>query len=137
VTTTFGLSVQHWVEKAKGREDLAVRKIAMEIFRRVVMRSPVDTGRFRGNWQAEINAPAAGQLAATDKGGGATLAKIQAVVEQATVGMHIFLANNLPYARRLEYGWSKQAPAGMVRITVQEFQTIVDQAVQQTKAELP
>jgi hypothetical protein len=37
-------------------------------------------------------------------------------------GEIIYLTNSLPYARRLEYGWSKQAPAGMVRITVANFE---------------
>ena len=36
----------------------------------------------------------------------------------------------LPMPRRIEYeGWSSQAKAGMVRITVAEFQTFVDKAV--------
>jgi hypothetical protein len=40
-----------------------------------------------------------------------------------------FLTNNLPYALRLEYGWSKnQAPAGMVGLAVAEFQSIVRDA---------
>ena len=38
--------------------------------------------------------------------------------------------NSLPYIRPLEYeGHSKQAPAGMVRVSVTEFQTFVDNAV--------
>jgi len=42
----------------------------------------------------------------------------------------IYLLNSLPYVRRIEYeGWSSQAKAGMVRITVAEFQTFVDKAV--------
>jgi hypothetical protein len=40
------------------------------------------------------------------------------------------MINALPYGPRLEYeGWSSQAPAGMVRISVVEFQTFVDKAV--------
>jgi hypothetical protein len=38
----------------------------------------------------------------------------------------------MPYALRLEYGWSKQAPAGMVRVTVAEFQAVVNAAVTNT-----
>jgi hypothetical protein len=37
--------------------------------------------------------------------------------------------NNLPYAVPLEYGHSKQAPGGMVRITLARFQQIVDEAI--------
>ncbi|WP_256203847.1 MULTISPECIES: hypothetical protein [unclassified Pseudomonas] len=37
--------------------------------------------------------------------------------------------NNLPYAIPLEYGHSTQAPAGMVRVTLANFQHIVDEAI--------
>ena len=39
----------------------------------------------------------------------------------------IYLTNNLPYAVPLEEGYSKQAPAGMVALTVQDFQSVVAQ----------
>lgn len=31
-----------------------------------------------------------------------------------------WLSNNLPYIERLEYGYSKQTPAGMVRLSIEE-----------------
>ena len=40
-----------------------------------------------------------------------------------------YITNNVPYIMRLEYGSSKQAPAGMARITVAKWQRIVDGAV--------
>jgi len=39
----------------------------------------------------------------------------------------IYLTNNLPYAQRLEEGYSQQAPAGMVALTIQEFQAIANE----------
>ena len=45
-----------------------------------------------------------------------------------TAGQVAFIVNNLPYAIPLEYGHSTQAPNGMVRITVERFQQIVDAA---------
>jgi hypothetical protein len=33
-----------------------------------------------------------------------------------------YIQNNLPYAQRLEDGWSKQAPAGMVALSLAELQ---------------
>jgi hypothetical protein len=42
-------------------------------------------------------------------------------------GDTIYLTNNLPYIRRLEEGYSQQAPAGMVALTVQEFAQVVNQ----------
>lgn len=86
-------------------------------------------GRFRGNWQFSIGAPAEGVLDQIDPAGGVTLAKLRLQVEQLTIGQTAYIVNNLPYAVPLEYGHSKQAPGGMVRITLARFQQIVDEAI--------
>lgn len=85
-------------------------------------------GRFRGNWQFSIETPAQGTLDQPDPAGNVTLAKLKLQVEQMTAGQVAFIVNNLPYAIPLEYGHSTQAPNGMVRITVERFQQIVDAA---------
>ena len=38
----------------------------------------------------------------------------------------IYIQNNLPYANRLENGWSNQAPAGMVALTIAEVEAQMD-----------
>lgn len=88
-------------------------------------------GRFRGNWQVSFDVAKTGTLERIDptgresKGDGAEL--IQGFTSE--VGS-IWMINALPYGPRLEYeGWSSQAPSGMVRISVVEFQTFVDKAV--------
>lgn len=86
-------------------------------------------GRFRGNWQFSIGAPTEGELDQVDPAGGVTLAKLRLQVEQLTIGQTAYIVNNLPYAVPLEYGHSKQAPGGMVRITLARFQQIVDEAI--------
>lgn len=86
-------------------------------------------GRFRGNWQFSIGAPAEGELDQVDPAGGVTLAKLRLQVEQLTIGQTAYIVNNLPYAVPLEYGHSKQAPGGMVRITLARFQQIIDAAI--------
>ncbi|CAI8794384.1 Prophage PssSM-02 [Pseudomonas sp. IT-P12] len=86
-------------------------------------------GRFRGNWQFSIGAPTEGELDQVDPSGNVTLAKLRLQVEQLTIGQTAYIVNNLPYAVPLEYGHSKQAPGGMVRITLARFQQIVDEAI--------
>ena len=39
-----------------------------------------------------------------------------------------YITNNLPYAERLEYGYSQQAPAGMVRVTAARFRELLARA---------
>jgi hypothetical protein len=118
--SNFALDVSKWAEKAKGRMDLVVRKIALDLFRRVILRSPVDTGRFRGNWQVAIDSIPEGVLEIDDKSGAATVAKATAEALNVKAGDVIYLVNNLPYASRLENGWSPQAPAGIIGTTVTE-----------------
>ena len=124
----FTAQIGEWVHKAKGNIDLVVRKVALDMFLRVVMKSPVDTGRFKGNWQVAIGTIPAGVLNVEDKSGAATIAKVQAEVLGLKAGQTIYLVNNLVYALPLEYGHSKQAPNGMVRLTIQEFNAFVERA---------
>lgn len=43
------------------------------------------------------------------------------------------IANNQPYAERVEFGWSTQAPNGMLRVTVKEWPRIVDEMGRKNK----
>jgi hypothetical protein len=92
------------------------------------MRTPVDTGRARGNWTATVGHRSAGSTDGVDPIGGSTVANAQAVANGWDGNGSIFLTNNLPYIERLEHGHSGQAPSGMVGITVAEFGGIVDGA---------
>lgn len=128
MSSVFEVQIAEFVKRAKGNVDLVVRKIALDMFRRVVMKSPVDTGRFKGNWQCAIGSVPTGVLKINDKDGTATMSRVQAAVMGLEAGQTIYLVNNLPYARPLEYGWSQQAPAGMVRTTIAEFNAVVNKA---------
>jgi hypothetical protein len=87
-------------------------------------------GRFRANWQYGYGKPTLTTLPGVDPSGQATLARIQAgVMSNPAAGVH-YVVNNLPYTRPLEYeGHSSQAPAGMVRVTVAEFRSYIEQAI--------
>jgi hypothetical protein len=112
-----------------------------ELAVRVVQRSPVDTGRFRGNWQIGDGGPDTRTDSPFDKqplGSAPALgsfARWQDQLEGALPGTVIYITNSLPYARRLEYeAWSKQAPAGMVRVTLTEYAQIIKIALEKAKA---
>lgn len=135
----FALKVSNWAAAQETRADELVRQVVLDIYQRIVVRSPVDTGRFRNNWQIGVGAPANGTFGAPrgkvgqdgagrwrDQAGRFARAPTAAMVSLPGAGHRYFITNNLPYARRLEYGWSKQAPEGMVRITVAEFDGIAN-----------
>jgi len=110
------------LEAAPGR---LKRGLLLEATGRIVDRTPVDTGRARGNWQASSGQPVEGVLDRLDPGG--TVAVQAAAQVRAVDGEDLYLVNNLPYIKRLEDGWSQQAPQGMVALTVAELQPLADQ----------
>ena len=90
-------------------------------------------GRFRGNWQFSIDTPAEGVLDQIDVSGNVSIAVLKAQVQTLTAGQTSYIVNNLPYGIPLEYGHSKQAPHGMIRVTLANFQKIVDDAIRKNQ----
>lgn len=141
---TFALDLQKFAEKAKGRADEAVGAIVTAVAAEIDMRSPVGDatywknpppkgyvgGRFRANWQLGIGSLPGGTIAVPDADGRQTQARIQAEIPDQAAGHVYYLANNVEYAQRLEHGWSRQAPAGVVGLTVTRFQDIVKEEVE-------
>ncbi len=100
------------------------RKIALQGLTGVVLKSPVDTGRFRGNWNVSVEkVDFSTDLEKKDKSGQATINAGEEVIGQSKPYDVIYISNNLPYANRLENGWSDQAPNGMLALTVAEIET--------------
>ena len=126
---------KYFQEKTIEKLTRATRKIILDALSEVIHMSPVDTGRFRGNWQTAIGSVPSGTIEATDPSGNIVIAKVAGVVAAMEPGDVVYMANNLPYAQRLEDGWSQQAPAGMVRLTVQRFQPIAEAVIRQIGAE--
>lgn len=126
---SFSTDIQKFARKTGGSLEQVIRATCLQLSASIIERTPVDTGRARANWQASVGRPELSVLDIEDKDGSAALAKVRQQVQSAP-GSVFFLANNLPYIRRLEYdAWSKQAPAGMVRVTVQEFEQALSKAV--------
>lgn len=90
-------------------------------------------GRFRSNWQLTTGAPAAGEIEDIESAG-ETLDRLLVAAGDLSAGEVAYIVNNLPYAIPLEYGHSSQAPGGMVRVTVADFQRIVEEAIRTHRA---
>ena len=75
-------------------------------------------GRFRANWQIGIGVANDTVTGDIDRAGGATISRLTAVAKAVKAGGVVYITNSLPYAQRLERGHSKQAPRGMVRLTM-------------------
>lgn len=120
----FTLQLNKEIADTEEKIEDAIALIALDSLRGVVRKSPVDTGRFRGNWIVSKNAANTTSSQVADKNGGQTITKGSGVIDtfKMNADSRIIIQNNLPYANRLENGWSKQAPNGMVALTVAEMQ---------------
>jgi hypothetical protein len=124
----FNLALDAFLGKQVPAIALAVqKKVALQAFRGVVKKSPVDTGRFRGNWHLTITPSDTAteftdkQSRGSDPSGSAVSSAVSALSQIQPYGV-AYLQNALPYAERLENGWSKQQPMGMVAVTLAELQ---------------
>ncbi|SEL12094.1 hypothetical protein SAMN05216359_105271 [Roseateles sp. YR242] len=120
--TGWSVPLDKLVEKTKLDLETVARKTSLQLFSSVINLSPVDTGRFRANWNVAYGTPdrSVGQF--TDATRAQTEASKALTLE---LGGVIYMTNSLPYAKRLEHGWSKQAPTGMVRKSALMFTRFV------------
>lgn len=122
--------------KATKDKILDVRKtFAFLIYSSVVKKTPVDTGRARGNWLISVNNPSKANTSRIDKRKtGAEPSETikqeeKAKLEKAKGDESIYISNNLEYISALEYGHSKQAPSGMVGVTLANAESYWNKAV--------
>lgn len=118
---------------------LLQKKVALDLLTRIVQRNPVGNpdlwqnpdgappgyvgGRSRANWQVAVG-PAAPDAEVNSKADeGTIIAEGIAAMNAARPFETIWVYNNVPYIVRLEFGWSSQAPEGMVRLSVAEVES--------------
>lgn len=145
--STFALDLAKFAEKAKERADEAVGAVVVGIAAELDRRSPVGDaiywkhpapkgyvgGHFRANWQLAIGSMPNGEVPGVDPTGASAQARIMAAIPDEASGLVYYIANNVPYAQRIEYGWSRQAPEGLVGLTTLKFREIVENAVAGSK----
>ena len=116
---SFSLNVGKWTKDAGGDMATLHKAIILDLFSSVILGTPVLQGRLRGNWIISSDDPANGTFDIVDKDGTKTTRKVEDFVSKLAdlENFNVFLANNLPYAHRIEFdGWSKKkAATGMVR----------------------
>ena len=117
-------------DAALAKADKVRQQITAEVFGLTIMASPIDEGRFAGNWRLGVDQIPTGY---DNSISGNAVQIRQRNSDEITAGAAktkpdgtVYLVNNLPYAARLEYtGWSMQAPNGMIGPTLALFPQIV------------
>lgn len=126
----FSIDLSKFAKKTELNFDLIVKKVIFDIFSDIVKSTPRDTGRAASNWQigGSLNS---GQVSSFDKSGQVAItqgkAQVQGLLTRAQLIGYIY--NNVEYIGLLEDGHSKQAPRGMVKVTLTRYQTYINNAV--------
>jgi len=114
--------VSHFISTAKGAVNNFTRKVAISALNSVVLKNPVKTGRSRASWTIIPGTSANLNVAPEDSAGiASTRAAQPGMIAALKPGPEFVIANNVHYINLLENGHSKQAPNGMVRVTIAEL----------------
>ena len=124
----FNREIDAFARKIPDRATVLQKKVALEALQRLVSKTPVDTGRARGNWQVTIGDPATGQLEVLDINGAETITQGLAAIADLPAYQVVWISNNVDYIESLEHGHSKQAPQGMLAVTVEELRAMFSEA---------
>lgn len=114
----------------EARLNKALKITAIKVWGDIIMATPVDSGRARGNWFVGLSVSDQTSEGSKNKGPGFVAKELP----EDLVKQKVFLYNNLPYINKLEFGgysqglgstdktnsqgFSKQAPQGMVRVSL-------------------
>ena len=101
---SFTLDVANFVAKTKRNNETVMRQVSLKLFSAIILASPVDTGRFRMNWQISGGLPASGVLPGEDKSGNVASTRVERFVVNNQYWEDFTLTNNLPYAVVIEFG---------------------------------
>jgi len=137
---TFSDDIKKFSEKTGTTLDQVIIDYVVGVSQKVIERTPVGNpslwqsnappgyvgGTARANWIPSIGTPDQTEVNSTDENRGSS--QVLAIQSQIPGNIY-YLTNNVPYIERLEYGWSTQAPNGMMRRTLREARSILRDAV--------
>lgn len=136
---SFKSDISKFTKKVEKNANNVFKATALQIFGRIIKMSPVGNpsiwkfpsasnyvgGRFRNNWNTNIGSPDLSANRNASASGKASTSEMRSESVKVKIGDVIYMTNNLPYAERLENGWSSQAPIGMVKTTIARYKKVV------------
>lgn len=109
----------------KLENDQIFRDATQRVSNAIVRFSPVDEGEYVADWDVKVGGWPSDTDPPPDPGRRKTRARLKAIIAEAKYGDAVFFENNDGAAIPLEYGYSKQAPQGVVRLTVRKWRGFV------------
>lgn len=135
-TKAFNQHIADFKKKSNLSNEVILKKFAFDLLTKIIRKTPVDTGRARGGWFPAIEALGVGSEKSVEfnvSKGGKNFSE-QAFNEGKTKGQfidntkgpwnqikYVDIINGVEYVIFLEYGYSQQAPHGMIRLSMREM----------------
>jgi hypothetical protein len=113
----------------KAQHDEIFRDATQRVSASIVRENPVDTGESVADWDVAIGTWPADTKPPNDPRRTRTRKRLREIISKARFGQAVFFENTDPAAVELEFGWSRQAPNGMVRLTARRWNKFVKGAV--------
>lgn len=133
----FHGSIDKWIERVENGLDDVLQIFGEKVHGALVDASPVDTGRFKANMQITANKPPLYALNDYDRDGSDTKARgkrqLYAILHGGGAVKSLYFSNMLIYANALEYGHSKQAPAGVFGIVAIRLRSYMAEAIKEAR----
>jgi hypothetical protein len=133
---SFQASMDDWVKETNQRMTAVFREASQRVALTAARNVPVDTGFARASVRASLSGmPSIVKGSKGEKGQvyGEDFGQVSAVIAHAEIGDTIYVGWTASYILPLEYGHSKQAPAGFVRLAAAQWQVIVDQVTAEAR----
>ncbi|QHJ82310.1 MAG: hypothetical protein [Bacteriophage sp.] len=129
----FHGSIDEWIDAAGAGVEQVAEEFLIAVNNDIILRSPVDTGRFRGNWQVTLNDMPMHSVNLYSKTGQESIERGEAVIRGIFSGgaavRSVHFSNLLIYANALEYGHSQQAPLGVLGLVSIRLRTYMNEAI--------
>lgn len=128
---SFASDIRKYAEKQKRNLNEVATESLIDLSASVIIKTPVKEGILANNWQATTDAPAVGVILNADNSG--QMSSVELAIGASLGGVY-YLVNNSAYARPIEFlGHSLKAPNGMLRISIENYQKFLDNAISQLK----
>lgn len=121
-TQKFNKDIQSYLKRFnKGPLKRGLKRVAFALLGEVIRRNPVDTGRSRAGWYT--GAQKLGISVPRKETKEERQGESEGTYKEKLNGnnQYIEIGNSVKYTPYLEFGHSKQAPSGMVRISMQKI----------------
>ena len=113
----FEIDMAKFSKQTEINLETVVKRVSFDVYNKAKQNTPVDTGRARGSWNISEEYADLSTLPEGEYPTGTTNA-----VGSISGKDEVHISNNLEYINALDEGRSRQAPSGMVDVTIAQVE---------------